>query len=218
MFQSIDDICSRHKMQGEYTPASVYMCDMLMIRFYSQPVINILRGQIGRLKNREDKHYTFDYWIPVLSNMLKNNKSASKPNAIVPDWDVRHGDDVIQSFAYIIGSYVLTDYSYEDMVIIQRIVNTYQYSDITYACAVGRGNNVYEPRYINAVLSKELAKKQVQVQKIHELTTKIEASDKLLNKSIHNHSILDIASMQYRWDKKLQDSELERKAKEVFGI
>lgn len=210
VFQTIDDLCVRNKMQGEITPASIYMCDMLLIRFYAQPICNILRGQIGRLKKKESKHFTFDYWVPVIVNMLKNNQSAVKPNATIPDWKDNMNEKTIESFTYIIQDYIITDYGYDDMVLIQKIVNTYTYGEIIYGCMIGKSNKVYEPRYLNAVLEKEKAKQDIKDQQLQALHSRTQSSDKLLHTELHEHTPLELAMIEYNWKQKRENARLQR--------
>jgi uncharacterized protein YlaI len=215
VFQMIDDLCQKHGVQGETNPGHIYMCDMLLVRFYAQPIINILRTRINSMKHKETKHFTFEYWVSAIVNMLRNNTSAIRQGAVIPDWLPRDTDEAVRSFAHIVSRYLLVDYGYDDMVMIQRIVNVYTYDEIVKACIVGSSNRVYEVRYISAVLEKERAKEQVRVNKMQVIENRAAESNRLLDRPIHTHTIMDIASMEYTWSQKRENARIEREFDEM---
>lgn len=194
--------------------SDIMLTDMLMVKYYPQPVINILKPKLKGIRDIQPKHGTVEYWMPMIMNMFGKSTSVMRPNAIIPDWFLKDGAEI--SFACVTDSYLLTDYGYDDMVMLQRIINTYNTEDIVYACGVGKSNKVYEIRYINAVLEKEYAKKDLELAKIKKLGEVAQSSDRLLNETIHQHTILDMAQVEYNWNKTRENAELERKFNDMM--
>ena len=185
LYTALGSLSHNKGVEPVITLEDIYISDMLLIKYYAAPIINIIKTRSKGVKWAE-KHSTVSYWLPMISNMIGRSASATRPTAITPDWLTMGWEDVEPSFAHI-NQYVLTDYSYDDMVNIQRIVNSYETRDIINACKIGKANGVYEIRYINAVLDKEQAKKDMANIRRENLDNTIRSSDDLLTRKIHTH-------------------------------
>lgn len=211
IFDELNKQASINNVQGIITPAHIYICDRLICEYFTAPIINILKQRIKTVKNKEWKHFTIEYWEPVIRKMLKNVGSASRDTVV----DI--GCDNQDGFTYVISNYLIADYSISDAILLNKLVNDTPLASIKYACEEAKRYGVREIRYINAIIDKERAKQEEKVRSISALSDKISQSDKLVQTQTHKHTIMDIASAQYNYEKAKQDAELERQFKKVFG-
>ena len=100
---------------------------------------------------------------------------------------------------------------------LNRLINSVPFASIKYACDEAKKYGVREIRYINAIIDKERAKQEERVRSINNLSAKIGESDRLVQTETHKHTIMDIASAQYNYEKAKQNAELDRKFREMFG-
>lgn len=208
----LSSICGQHGIRFDVTPTQCYITDALMIMYYPIPIMNILKSSAGKTKNFQQKHADIEYWIPMIMNMQKgtNLQHAIRPDRTIPNWDDNPIIQIpINRYNYI-TKFILTDYGYDEMIMLHRIVNTVDDKIIEYACGVGRQNNVHEIRYINVIIEKELAKDRLRQQKLQELDNRINQSDNLLREQIHEHSVLDMAQVEYSWKRMQENNELEK--------
>lgn len=210
IFDELNRQASMHDVQGLITPAHIYICDRLVCEYYTAPMINILKQRIKAVKNKEWKHFTIEYWEPVIRKNLKNATGTHRDVAST-------GFDNQDGFAYVISNYLIADYSLSDAMMLNKLVNDVPLATIKYACEEAKKYGVREIRYINAIVDKERAKQEEKIRSINNLSNKIGQSDKLINTETHRHTVMDIASAQYNYQKAMENAELERKFMEVFG-
>lgn len=210
IFDELNRQASMNNVQGLTTPAHIYICDRLICEYYTAPMINILKQRIKGVRNKEWKHFTIEYWEPVIRKSLKNAASTHRDTTDI-------GRDNQDGFTYIISNYLIADYSISDAIMLNRLVNNTPLASIKYACEEAKKYGVREIRYINAIIDKERAKQEEKVRVIGALSDKISQSDKLVQTQTHRHTMMDIASAQYNYEQAKQNAELERMFKEVFG-
>lgn len=209
----LDDLskyASACDVQGLITPAHVYICDRLVCEYYTAPMLNIIKQRIKTVKNKEWKHFTIEYWEPVIRRTLKNVGGTHRDTSDI-------GCDNQDGFAYVISNYLIADYSISDAIMLNKLVNSTPLASIKYACEEAKKYGVREVRYINAIIDKERAKQEERTRAIANLSDKIKGSDRLVQTQTHTHTIMDIACAQYNYNKAMENAELERKFKEVFG-
>lgn len=211
IFEELDKQASMYDVQGFITPAHIYICDTLVCRYYTAPILNIIKQKIKTIKNKEWKHFTIEYWSPIIERMLSHAQGTMR------DADICTDTNCLDSFEYIISKYLITDYSISDAIMLNKLIHGVPYASIMYACNEARKYNVSEIRYINAIIEKERAKQDAKIQAINNLSDKIAESDKILDAGVHTHTIMDIASAQYNYEKARQNAELEKKFEEMFG-
>lgn len=210
IFEELDRQASMNDVQGLITPAHIYICDRLICEYYTAPIINILKQRIKAVKNKEWKHFTIEYWEPVIRKSLKNAASTHRDIAGI-------GCDNQDGFTYIVTNYLIADYSITDAITLNKLINNTPLASIKYACEEAKKYGVREIRYINAIIDKERAKQEEKTRSITALSEKIGQSDKLVQTQTHRHTVMDIASAQYNYEKAKENAELERKFKEAFG-
>lgn len=212
IFQELEQLANVDGVNGIITPGHIFVCDRLVIEFYTAPMINLIKSKLKVISKskREWKHYTIEYWEPMLRNMLSKQDHAKRSvSNIIFDLE-------LDSFTYIISNYLISDYSLDDALLINHMIGVNTLNEIINACQIGKSNKVYEPRYINAILDKEKAKKQIRIDTIDKLTAKTEKSDIILDKPVHQHSLIDIALAEYQYQQKLENAELEKRFKEIL--
>ena len=211
IFDELNRQASMYDVQGIITPAHVYICDRLVCEYYTAPMINILKQRIKGVRKKEWKHFTIEYWEPVIRQNLKNATGAHRETQMV-------GDRNQDSFTYVISNYLISDYSISDAIMLNSLINSdIPLASVRYACEEAKKYGVREIRYINAIIEKERAKQEEKIRSINALSDKISKSDKLTQTQTHRHTIMDIASAQYNYQKAMENAELERKFKEIFG-
>lgn len=210
VFDELNRIASTYDVQGITTPAHIYICDRLICEYYTAPMLNIIKQRLKSVKKKEWKHFTIEYWEPVIRKNLKNVTGTHRDNIDI-------GCDNQEGFTHIISDYLIADYSITDAVMLNRLVNSTPLASIKYACDEAKKYGVREIRYINAIIDKERAKQDEKVRAIANLSDKISKSDKLTQTEVHRHTVMDIASAQYNYEKAKQNAELERRFMEVFG-
>lgn len=210
IFEELNRQASINNVQGLTTPAHVYICDRLVCEYYSAPIINILKQRIKAVRKKEWKHFTIEYWEPVIRKNLKNATSTHRDV-------VNIGCGNQEGFTHVISNYLIADYSITDAIILNRLVNNTPLASIKYACEEAKKYGVREIRYINAIIDKERAKQEEKVRSISALSDKISMSDKLTQTQTHRHTVMDIASAQYNYEQAKQNAELERMFREAFG-
>lgn len=211
IFEELNRQASMNDVQGLITPAHIYICDRLVCEFYTAPIINILKQRIKAIKNKEWKHFTIEYWDPVIRKNLKNATGTHRESIV----DI--GCDNQDGFIHVVSNYLIADYSITDAIMLNKLVNNTPLASIKYACDEAIKYGVREIRYINAIIVKEKAKQEEMARSITALSEKIGQSDKLIQTQTHRHTVMDIASAQYNYEKAKENAELERKFKEVFG-
>lgn len=210
IFDELNRQASMNNVQGLTTPAHIYICDRLVCEYYTAPLINILKQRIKGIRNKEWKHFTIDYWEPVIRKNLKNAVSTHRDVTDI-------GCDNQDGFTYVISNYLIADYSISDAIMLNKLVNSTPLASIRYACEEAKKYGVREIRYINAIIDKERAKQEEKVRSISALSDKIGQSDRLAQTQTHKHTMMDIASAQYNYEQSKQNAELERMFREVYG-
>jgi hypothetical protein len=210
ILDELDRQASANDVQGIITPAHIHICDMLVCEYYTAPIINILKQRIKAVKNKEWKHFTIEYWEPVIRKNLKNALSTHRDITGI-------GCDNQEAFHYIISDYLIADYSITDAIMLNRLVSNTPLASIKYACDEAKKYGVREIRYINAIIDKERAKQEEKIRSINNLSAKIGQSSSIMQTETHRHTIMDIASAQYNYEEAKKNAELDRKFREMFG-
>lgn len=210
IFDELNKQASMCNVQGITTPAHIYICDRLICEFYTAPMINIIKQRLKSVKSKEWKHFTIEYWEPVIRKTLKNVAGTHRDTVDI-------GCDNKDGFTYVIQNYLIADYSIADAIMLNKLINSVPFASIKYACDEAKKYNVYEIRYINAIIDKERAKQEEKMRAITNLSDKISKSDKLIESQVHLHTVMDIASAQYNYENARQNAELERRFYEMLN-
>jgi len=215
VINELDKIASSNGVQGFIVPAHVYMCDYMTIKYSTQAIINVLRSQISKIPKhkREYKHFTPLYWYKVVDNMLGNGTATREVSGTV------YGEMVdYNAFNHIVGMFLVSDYSVQDSVYINNLVNTASLSDIINACNTAKQNGVHTIAYMRAIIDGENGKREAERQRAEQMNMKIAASSgRLMHNDIHRHTAIELAEIQYNYEKKRESSDLEAAIRKLLG-
>lgn len=210
----IDYIYSIGKTRGidvNYSILDMMCSDILISKYYTNIVLNTLKTKLK--SSRTDKHHSVSYWLPVIENMYRMNQSANRNNNVNINKDIQ-----LISISYqLISEYVITDYSIDDAVMVCHILNEHDYDDIQNAIKLAKQQHIYEIRYIGAILAKEGAKKRVFNEIQERISTISQSSNKYLDEQVKQRTIMDVAQIEYNWNKTKENTELEKKFAEFVS-
>lgn len=196
------------------TATGIYIAEQVSLKYYTAPILNMIKSKVKQLKKKSSKHFTIEHWVSVLDTIFAENMSVRRENSVV---QVVDGNDIGNQGFQIISKYLPVDYSINDAELIYKMVHAYELHRIQNACHVAIGNNVYNIQYVNAILEKEQALSNIKKQGIEELNKRAENASEILNKQKIQHTIMDVASSQYNWEQQKQNAELERRMNELLG-
>ena len=213
LLNELESLAGQYKTSTLVTPQQVYIADQITQKYYTAPILNAIKSKVKALKNRSSKHFTIEHWVSVLDSMFSSNGSVRREGSIVHVVEV---DDGFLGYQSMI-KYLITDYGVGDAGEIYEIVHKYSNEMIDKAISIAKQNKVYNVQYVKAVLEKEQALSNIRQQELNNLRTKVEDSNHILNRQRVEHSVLDMASTQYDWNKAKENAELERKMQELIG-
>lgn len=213
LLNELDTLAGQYKTSTLVTPQQVYIADQITQKYFTAPILNAIKSKVKALKNRSSKHFTIEHWVSVLDSMFASNGSVRREGSIVQSVEV---DDGYLGFQSII-KYLVTDYGSRDAGEIYEIVHKYSNDMIDNAISIAKQNKVYNIQYVKAVLEKEQALSNIRQQELTNLRNKVEDSNHILNRQKVEHSVLDMATTQYDWEKAKQNAELERKIQGLIG-
>jgi len=213
LLNELDTLAGQYKTSTLVTPQQVYIADQITQKYFTAPILNAIKSKVNALKNRSSKHFTIEHWVSVLDSMFASNGSVRREGSIVQSVEV---DDGYLGFQSII-KYLVTDYGSRDAGEIYEIVHKYSNDMIDNAISIAKQNKVYNIQYVKAVLEKEQALSNIRQKELNNLRNKVEDSNHILNRQKVEHSVLDMATTQYDWEKAKQNAELERKMQGLIG-
>lgn len=215
VFEVLDTYAKQSDVRGLTIPAHVYLCDVLTLKYYQNSVINIIKSKMGAIpkSKRNSQHFTVSYWYPIVDNMFKNQDAPKRDI-----YNTIYGEmSDYNSFNHIVTKFMITDYSTNDAHIINMLVNTYDIKDIISACNVAIQHKADGIAYVKAVLEREKAKHDVQIEKMDALNNRTQSSNRLLDRDIHKHTPIELAQMQYNYTKKQEDAILQALVDKLLG-
>jgi hypothetical protein len=196
------------------TPSQIYVADQIILKYYTAPILNAIKSKVRGLKSKSFKHYTVEHWVSVLDSIFMSNIGVRREGSVVQIID---GNDIGYEGFQHISKYLITDYSISDAEMIYKVVHTYEPNTIRNAIRTAISNKVYNIQYINAILEKEQALSNIKKQELQKLRERANNASSILNKNKIQHSVMDLATSQYNWEKQKENAELEKKMKEIFG-
>lgn len=214
LLTELDSLAARYNITTLVTPSQVYATDQLILKYYTAPILNAIKSRVKLLKNKSSKHFTVEHWVSVLDSIFSNNTGVRRDGSVVQTIDA---NDIGCRGFQCISKYLVTDYSVIDAETIYKIVHTYDDGMVQNAIRSAINNKVYNVQYINAILEREQAVSNMKKQDIQKLRERAENASSILNRQKVTHSIMDVASSQYNWDKQKENAELEQKMYELFG-
>lgn len=208
--------CMKRGYEAVYSPLDVMTLEYILIE-HSAPAVQImLQTKMKSVRVVNPKMATLAYWLPTLQNMLKSNISAKRTEPYVIDWLPVQESIREEIYDIICNDFLITDYGYQQMCLLQKIANSHRPCDVEKACNSAKSNSVYDLTYVNTILEKQSAMSDINIMKRKRLDDKIKRSNELLTPKTHVSNIMDIAVIADSWQQMIENAELEKKLKEVM--
>lgn len=201
-------------VQGLIVPAHIYMCDYMVIKYQQAAVVNVIKSHIASIspKRRESKHFTPMYWYKMVDNMLSGKQGACRNEQSV------YGEMTdYNGFSHITRMFLIDDYSIQDAKKINEIVNTNDLETIVEACKQSADAGVRNVAYMSAVINNINTSKAMRQADIDRLRTKVESSQTSLRTETHTHTVIELAQMEYEYNKKKEAAMLEALFNRIVG-
>lgn len=214
MLTELETLAQQNSTSTLVTLTQIYIAEQVTLKYYTAPILNMIKSKVKQLKKKSSKHFTIEHWVSVLDTIFASNGSVRRENSVVQLVD---GNDIGNQGFQIISKYLPVDYSMNDAETIYKMVHTYEPHRVQNACHIAINNNVYNIQYVNAILEKEQALSNIKKQGIEELNKRAESATEILNKQKIQHTIMDVAASQYSWEQQKQNAELERMMNEMLG-
>ena len=197
-------------------------------------VIDTLQSVSG--SNKQDIHdlwiaerLVYSYFPKVLIGHIErfyNPKSKNNPDRMAfyekparnqnfgrrrnDDWE--HTDEKFEIWK-MLGQYVLTDYSYDDLLLIKTVDVSPE--DVAYGIRIGREEGVYSIPYAIRIAERHKAERERRRQEIRERRELFRIQD--VNGDINHRGRLEIASRVAAWQDEIENLQLQRRVKRLFG-
>lgn len=210
----LENLAKQSNITTMVTLGEIYQCDQLVMKYYINPVLNVIENKLKHVGKKTSKHFSIQYWVTIIETTLGNNLSVQRTDGgyLFPI------DKSTPPMSYqIMMNYQPCDYG--DSVALAMIDLSRKYSDkvIMNAINVGKSNNIYSIQYVKAVIEKEQALSNIHKQKIESLASKAESAVSVLNRGKVDNTVMDVASAAYNWDKAREDAELIDQFNKMFG-
>lgn len=213
MLNELELLSAKHNISAIYTNNDVYLCELLTAKYYTSPMLNLIKTRLKGMKNISFKNMTIQYWLPIIDKIFNTNNSVRRGESASSYIVYKDINDKVPKFVKI-SNYMITDYSTSDAEKIIYAVDTYSMNEIEYAINTAIKSGVYNIQYISVIMEKEKILNDMKIKKIKELGDR---SKHIINDTKVNNSPLDMAMAQYQWQKAQEDAELERLMNELGG-
>lgn len=213
LLQKLENLAKQNNITTMVTLGEIYQCDQLVMKYYINPVLNVIENKLKHVSKKTSKHFSIQYWVTIIETTLGHNLSVQRADGYLFPIDKNAPPMSYQ----IMMNYQPCDYG--DSVAMAMIDLSRKYSDkaIMNAINVGKSNNVYSIQYVKAVIEREQALSNIHKQKIEDLASKAESAVSVLDRSKVENTIMDIASASHNWDKAREDAELVAQFNAMFG-
>lgn len=213
LLQKLENLAKQNNITTIVTLGEIYQCDQLVMKYYINPVLNVIENKLKHVGKKTSKHFSIQYWVTIIETTLGNNDSVQRDgwrNVII--------DKNTPPITYHrINNYMPCDYGDNDTNTIIELMHKYSDAEIMKAINVGKSNNVYSIQYVKAVIEREQALSNIQKQKIEDLANKAESAVSVLDKPKVDNTVMDVASAVHNWDKAKKDAELIAQFNAMFG-
>lgn len=206
VIDELNRMAKESNVQGFTTPAHIYICDHMTAKYNHRAIMNVIKSHLNNMPKvrRQYKHFTPTYWFKIVESVLGDNAKIIDCNITL------YGElNDYNQFVHITQHYLLTDYSQSDAIKINNISNTASIQEVVNACKIASQNGVYNISYVETIINGERQKKRLSEVRDSILFDKTQQSNKLLNTETHTHTPIELAQMEYSFEKKKEDILLE---------
>ena len=148
----LENLARQNNITTIVTLGEIYQCDQLVMKYYINPVLNVIENKLKHIGKKTSKHFSIQYWVTIIETTLSNNMSVRRDN-----WNYVIDKNTPPTIYQLINNYMPCDYGDNDARTIFELINKYSKDMIVNAINVGKNNNVYSIQYVKAVVEKEQA-------------------------------------------------------------
>ena len=208
ILDELGNIASKYNITTLVTPSEIMMADFMCLRYYTNPVLNVIRTRIKTMKSKNSKHFTVEYWLNVVSKILYCKNGTCR------DYSVGLPGN-IDSFA-LLSKYLIVDYSIADAYDIYTMITTHTQESIRNAIRIAKQNNVYNIQYLRTIIEKERAISNIKNDKLQVLINKENDSNKILDRVKVVNTEEDMEEVKDNWEKMQENATLEKMFNEIY--
>lgn len=208
ILNELGNLASKYNITTLVTPSEIMMADFMCLRYYTNPVINVIRTRIKTMKSKNSKHFTVEYWLNVISKILYCKNGTCR------DYSVGLPGN-IDSFA-LLSKYLIVDYSIADAYDIYTMITTHTQESIRNAIRIAKQNNVYNIQYLRTIIEKERAILNIKNDKLQVLINKENDSNKILDRVKVVNTEEDMEEVKDNWEKMQENATLEKMFNEIY--
>lgn len=208
ILNELGNLASKYNITTLVTPSEIMMADFMCLRYYTNPVINVIRTRIKTMKSKNSKHFTVEYWLNVVSKILYCKNGTCR------DYSVGLPGN-IDSFA-LLSKYLIVDYSIADAYDIYTMITTHTQESIRNAIRIAKQNNVYNIQYLRTIIEKERAISNIKNDKLQVLINKENDSNKILDRVKVVNTEEDMEEVKDNWEKMQENATLEKMFNEIY--
>lgn len=208
ILNELGNLASKYNITTLVTPSEIMMADFMCLRYYTNPVINVIRTRIKTMKSKNSKHFTVEYWLNVISKILYCKNGTCR------DYSVGLPGN-IDSFA-LLSKYLIVDYSIADAYDIYTMITTHTQESIRNAIRIAKQNNVYNIQYLRTIIEKERVISNIKNDKLQVLINKENDSNKILDRVKVVNTEEDMEEVKDNWEKMQENATLEKMFNEIY--
>lgn len=209
LLTELELLASEHSITKLVTPSEIMMGDLLCLRFYTAPALNVIKQRIKKMKKLSSKNFETTYWIDILTKILVNQSGTMREYVVgIPG--------SVDSFTCV-SKYLITDYSIKDAYNIYKLITTHTPEIINSAIITARNQKVYNIHYIKAIIERMNAESNIRRTEIQAIIDREERSNKILHKEKVSNTEEDVVNAINHWNSTKENAELEKKIKELYG-
>ena len=213
LLSELETLAIQNNTSTLVTPSQIYIADQIILKYYTAPILNAIKSKVKDLKKKSSKHFTIEHWVSVLDSIFSSNMGVRREGSVIQVINNDIGSNGFQ----LLCQYLIADYSISDAETIYKMVHMYEFNTIQNAVRIAINNKVHNIQYVNAILEKEQALSNMKKQELQKLRERADNASSILDRHKVQHSVIDVATSQYNWEKQKENAELEEKMKEIFG-
>lgn len=198
----IDTLLELRGTGATFVPFDVYYAEMLAYSFFSKTVV----GHMKRMYNPNSKSNPNEvafYVKPTFSlNKGRRNKEEWR---MLPD----HMDNYYQ-----ISNYLIEDFSYDFLKIMKDLCSNYEPDMIREGIKIAKGEDVHSIPYLLRVVEGIKARQEFKIVKLDQFRQKFH---KVEEEQAVVRSPIEIADLAAQWQETIQNMELQKKARDLYG-
>lgn len=211
LLNELTKLASQHNISKLVVPSEIMMADFLCLKFYINPMISIIRQKVKKLKKLQSKHFTPDYYLPILCNYAMTNSNISRTEFIVA---LPPNEDIFK----LISKYLLVDYSIKDAYLIYKLCTQHTFGIVRNAISIAMNANVYNIQYVQTIIDKMNAEGELRKKSIQSIINKEDMAYNKANQKKIIYDDRDIDELNKQWENTIQNNEIEKMFNNIYGV